>query len=197
MAIMLIGLSTGVAAWRYHVIYVNSQPGRRAQTELGKHVLKPEGDASNLETECQMLRAGYADAELELARVSAGSLQLSNAIHHYQRVLELSANSVAALSSLAWLRATASDPGLRNGGEAVRLAERVCDLTHYNTALPVTILAAAYAEAGRFNDALTMAQKARDLALTEGKTEVVARNEEFLALFKSGRAYHQEAKAVP
>jgi tetratricopeptide (TPR) repeat protein len=112
-------------------------------------------------------------------------------------VLELDTNSVPALNNLAWLLATASDPHLRNGKEAVRLAEQACHLTQYKEAFLVGTLAAAYAEAGRFDDAVVTAQKARAAALAQGQTEIAARNEQLLELYKSGRAYHQEAKTPP
>ena len=194
LTIVLIGLSTGIAAWRYCNIFENLRPDRRAQSELGRHVVKPEGDVSDLATECQLLRSGYADAELKLAMISEDNQQLSDAINHYQRALELDTNSVPALNNLAWLRASASDPHLRNGGEAVRLAERACQLTQNKKASLVGILAAAYAEAGRFDDAIATAQKARTMALAQGQQEIAARNEQLLELYKSGRAYHQPAK---
>jgi tetratricopeptide (TPR) repeat protein len=109
----------------------------------------------------------------------------------------LDTNSVPALNDLAWLRATAPDPGLRNGPEAVRLAERACQLTQNNDADAITTLALAYAEAGRFDDAVVTARKARAVALAQGQTEVAARNEQLLELYKSGRAFHQEAKPAP
>ena len=197
LTIVLIGLSTGVAAWRYYNIFKNLQPDRQAQSELGRHVVIPKGDVSDLATECQLLRSGYAEAELKLGMIAQGNHQDSYAISHYQRALELDTNSVPALNNLAGLLATASDPQLRNGKAATRLAERACQLTQYKEAFPAETLAAAYAEAGRFDDAVATAQKARTLALAHGQEEIAARNEQLLELYKSGRAYHQEAKAAP
>jgi len=197
LTIVLIGLSTGVAAWRYYNIFKNLQPDRQAQSELGRHVVIPKGDVSDLATECQLLRSGYAEAELKLGMIAQGNHQDSYAISHYQRALELDTNSVPALNNLAGLLATASDPQLRNGKEAVRMAERACQLTQYKQASPVGTLAAAYAEAGRFDDAVATAQNARVLALAHGQEEFAATMNSLLELYKSGRAYHQEAKAAP
>jgi Flp pilus assembly protein TadD len=96
-----------------------------------------------------------------------------------------------------WLLATAADPHLRNGGEAVSLAEHACKLTEYKKAFFIGTLGAACAGAGRFNDAVAAAQKAHDVALAQGQKEIAANNEHLLELFKSGLAYHQEAKAAP
>ncbi|MGA3283703.1 MAG: hypothetical protein ABSD57_04500 [Verrucomicrobiota bacterium] len=229
LAIVLIGLSTGVAAWHYYNIFENLQPARQMQFDPAKYALKKEFSNSNLEAasllfrtayveaevnlamnhtndlqacnrieaDCQFFRGRYAEAEMNLAGISAAQRQLSNAINHLQRVLELDTNSVRALNNLAFLRATASDPSLRNGNEAVRLAERACQQTQYKEVIPITTLAAAYAEAGRFDDAIVTAQKARAMALAQGQKETAALDEHLLELFKSGRAYYQEVKAAP
>ena len=190
MTIVLIGLSTGVAARQYYIIFGDL---RQSQSELGKFKLKSEGLASNLE----LLRNGYADAEVELAGISADKHQFSEAIYLLQRALELNTNSIPALNNLAFLRATASDPGLRNGNEAVRLAEQACQQTQYKEVALLRTLAAAYAEAGRFDDAVATARKVLAMALAQGQKENAARDEQLLELYKSGRAFHQKAQTAP
>jgi Flp pilus assembly protein TadD len=146
--------------------------------------------ALEIQPHSAVVQNNFADALLRKG-------QLDEAIAHYHRVLVLDTNSTVALNNLAWLLATAPQASLRNGGEAVRLAERACQLTQYKEAFLIGTLAAAYAEAGRFNDAVAAAQKARDLALAHGQKDLAARNEKLLALYQSGRAYHQETKTVP
>jgi two-component SAPR family response regulator len=58
----------------------------------------------------------------------------------------------------------------------------------------VGALAAAYAEAGRFNDAITTAQKAIELARATGDGQFAGINEQLLKLYQSGRAYHEPSK---
>jgi len=181
LTIVLIGLSTGVAAWRYYDICENLRLDGRAPSELGKRTVEPEGHVSNLNVEYQELRSEYVKDELELARVSIDNQHPSDAINHYERVLEQDTNSVAAMRGLAWLRATASDPRLRNNGEALRLAERACQLTQNKEASLVGILAVAYAEAGRLSDAVVTAQKAHALALAQGQKDVYVEAELELA----------------
>ena len=77
------------------------------------------------------------------------------------------------------------------------LAERACQLTQNKEASLVGILAAAYAEAGRLNDAVVTAQKAYALALAQGQKDVATRTEQLLKLYKSGQPYHQEARPAP
>ena len=196
VTIVLILMSGGIAAWQYDNLFENLKPDRQAQSEIGKHVIEPKGDVDNLAIECQILRERYGGAESELAVISAANQQFSDAIEHSRRVLELDTNSVRALNNLAWLLATASDAPSRNGKEAVRLAEQACQLSQYEEAYPIGTLAAAYAEAGRFNDAVAAAKKFRAVALAHGQNELVAKNEQLLELLESGRAYHQEPQPI-
>ena len=194
--IVLMALSTGAAAWRYHVIFEDLH--HPARSGLGQYVFKWKSAVpANLETLSQWHQNGYVGAELKLAIITQGNHQNADAINHYQRVLELDTNSVTALNNLALLLATASDPGLRNGNEAVRLAERACQQTQYKEDVLIRTLAAAYAEAGRFDDAVATAQKALAMALAQGQKEIAARDEQLLELYKSGRAFHEEAKTTP
>jgi len=95
------------------------------------------------------------------------------------------------LNNLAWALATNPDAALRNGAEAVLLAERSCQLTSYEKPTLIGTLAAAYAEAGRFDEAVKAGEKAQRLALAAGEKEVAERNEELLKLYRAGRPYHE------
>ncbi|MGD0744803.1 MAG: hypothetical protein ABSA45_06575 [Verrucomicrobiota bacterium] len=197
MTIVVIGLSTGIAGWRYYNIFENLQPDHGVQSELGMHDIQPVGAAIFPATEYQMLCIECANAELELGTIAMTNGQDSAAISYYERAIALNTNSASALNNLALLRATASNPQLRNGQEAVRLAERACQLTQYKEASHIRTLAAAYAEAGRFDDAVATLQKARAMALAQGQNEFAEQDEHILELFKSGQAFHHNAKPVP
>ena len=104
----------------------------------------------------------------------------------------------ALLNNLAWLLATCPDASLRNGPEAVKYAERACELTHYWETLLIGTLAAAYAEAGRFDDAILMAQKACAMASKSGEQDLLEKNQKLLELYRARQPYHEAAeKAVP
>jgi lipopolysaccharide biosynthesis regulator YciM len=83
--------------------------------------------------------------------------------------LEVDADDVEARNNLAWVLATCSDPGVRNGLKAVAIAERADALTASKSPVVCATLAAAYAETGRFADAVKTAQRALQLALSEGQ----------------------------
>jgi cytochrome c-type biogenesis protein CcmH/NrfG len=138
-----------------------------------------------------------AEAEMGLAMIHGEAGRNAEAIAHYRRVLVIEPDSANALNNLAWLLATAADPGLRNGDEAVRLAERACKLTHNEQAFFIGTLATAYAEAGNYDAAVNAAQKARDVALAHGQKEVAASNERLMETYKSGRAFHEAAHPAP
>jgi tetratricopeptide (TPR) repeat protein len=118
--------------------------------------------------------------------------EASEALRNYRQALQLNPELVSALDQLAWLLATHPHPELRNGAEAVGLAEHACKLAVGQTALRLRTLAAAYAEAGRFDEAVTTARKSIELAVSSGEQEMTAANQKLLKLFQANTAYHQE-----
>ena len=103
--------------------------------------------------------------------------------------MELNPDFPAALNHLAWIRATHPDEALRDGARAVELAERCCRLTGHQPAGVLGTLAAACAEAGRFDDAVRWQTKAVELAPEEGKAELESR----LQLYKAGKPYRDRS----
>jgi len=109
-------------------------------------------------------------AHFELGRVLVKQGKADAAIVEYRRALDLDPKLVKALLSLAAMRATASDPTLRNGPEAVELALRACQLGQ-DRMKALDVLGAAYAEARQFPEAILAAQKAIQLAEDAGDHE--------------------------
>ena len=87
--------------------------------------------------------------------------------------------------------ATEPDAQLRNGPEAVRLAEHACELTQRKQPRLIGTLAAAYAEAGRFADAVKAAEEAARVAEAMGDKSLAAENRELLALYSEGKPYRE------
>lgn len=109
------------------------------------------------------------------------------AITSYRAALKLNSDLPGALNNLALILATSSDDGLRNGTEAVQLAERACQLTQYHQPLFMETLAAAYAEAGQFQEAQAAVAKAGQLNRVNGLTEQAERDQRLLELFSAGQ----------
>jgi tetratricopeptide (TPR) repeat protein len=137
------------------------------------------------------LNPDLLEARYDLGAVLVAQGQAQEALAQYREALRRRPNWVPALSRLAWLLATHKDASVRNGVEAVRLAERLCQITGYQQAEALDVLAAAYAEASRFNDAVGAAQKALALAKTTGQTELARQIEDRLKLYQAGSPYHE------
>jgi tetratricopeptide (TPR) repeat protein len=98
-----------------------------------------------------------------------------------------------ALNELAYLLASSPEANQRNGPEAVALAERACDLTAHQSGGCLATLADAYAEAGRFDDAIAAGTKAMELARTGADKSIIAKR---IELYRAHRPHHQPAAAA-
>jgi tetratricopeptide (TPR) repeat protein len=112
---------------------------------------------------------------------------------YLQKAVEIDPYHPEAANTLAWLLATSSDADIRDGRRAVALAEHACQLTDFKQTIFVGTLAAAYAEAGRFEEAISTAQKACALASEAGAPELLERNQKLLALYLKHQPYHEAA----
>jgi tetratricopeptide (TPR) repeat protein len=128
-------------------------------------------------------------AHYQLALALSGQGKTKEAAEHYRRGLKSFEDIPVGLNNLAWILATYPDPQVRDGLESVGLAEKACKLTDYKQPIFVGTLAAAYAEAGRFADALAAAEKARALAETAHSEELVAKNMKLMELYRAGKPF--------
>ena len=135
-------------------------------------------------------------AHLGLATVLPHSGEEQGAIQHLETALHIDPDSTEALNNLAWTLATCPDANFRDGARAVQLAERACALTEYRQTIFVGTLAAAYAEAGRFDEAMAAAQKAVTLAEKNHEPELRQKNADLLELYRAHRPYHEAASPV-
>ena len=113
------------------------------------------------------------------------------AITRWQQAVAADPNSSVALNNLACLLATAPEPSLRDGAQAVKLAERACALTQFQNSSVLSTLAAAYAEVGRFDEAVSTAERAGALAAEKGEAPIVAGNRQMLEAFRRHQPFHQ------
>ena len=139
----------------------------------------------------------HADTYFDFGTMLNQSGRTQEAVVQYREALKLNPELAGALNNLAWVLAASSDNELRNGAEAVRLAERACELTHNGEPLFLGTLAAAYAECGRFADAITTAEKAEHLATTAGLKNLAEKNRQLLELYRAGKPYHEPQPSKP
>lgn len=117
--------------------------------------------------------------------------QFTEAVRCFEQVVQLQPDSVPALGRLAWLLATHREDAVRNGPRAVQLAQRACDLTRGADALSLNTLAAAYAETGRFDLAVTTAQRALAVAQSAGQQQVAVIIEKLIAMYQARTPYRE------
>ena len=106
-------------------------------------------------------------------------------------------NSVEAWNNLAWILATCPDPRVRDGAEAVRCATQADRFAHSQSSTCLSTLAAAKAEAGRFEEAAVTASRAMQMQEAAGQAQMAALNRQLLALYQSGQPYHDQSQSGP
>lgn len=117
--------------------------------------------------------------------------QPAEAVACYDHGLVAVPDSAELHNNLGWLLATHPNARIRDGRRAVTLAEKATELTGHRQPFFIGTLAAAYAEAGQFDQAIATAQKAIDLATAAGQPQIAARNAELLLLYRAGKPYHE------
>jgi tetratricopeptide (TPR) repeat protein len=143
--------------------------------------------------EALKIRPDYAIARKNLGAALYQKGQVDEAIIQFQRALAIQPNLVEAQSDLAhiaWVLATSPDPSVRDGTKAVELAGQTDRLSSGRNPGMAATLAAAYAEAGRFPEAITTAQRALQLATSQNNATLAAALEAELKLYQAGFPFH-------
>ncbi len=164
-----------------------------AHYNLGGALLRLEHlkEAAAHFSEALRLQPANAAAHSKLAFILERQGKTAEAILEYQAALRLRPDLIEALRNLAWIRATHRDAQVRDGAEAVRLAEQAVRLTREQDARALDALAAAYAEAGRFTEAAASARRAQAAAAAQGQPELAEQIGQRLALYDAGQPYRQ------
>jgi Flp pilus assembly protein TadD len=135
------------------------------------------------------------DPNLAQAYVARANLQIQKKNYHQavsdlETAVQMKSKKLDwALNSLAWLRATCPEAKTRGGKEAVELAMKACELSQWKNWSFIDTLAAAYAEAGDFDHAVTYQNQALQMTQTSSDH---SRLEQRLSLYKEHQAYREE-----
>ena len=135
------------------------------------------------------IQPDYIGASNDLGIALASKGEIKRALEAWRQTLSFDPDNVDAGNNIAWVRATATDADLRNGTEALELAQRVIRLGGENPVLLRT-LAAAQAENGRFAEAVVSCQRGEQLAEGIGDTAMAQSLRACGEVFRRGEPLH-------
>jgi tetratricopeptide (TPR) repeat protein len=133
------------------------------------------------------LRPDNVESHTNLGQLLSIRGRPAEAAAQFAEALALRSDNIQALAGLAWIRATASDASLRNSVEAVSLSERADAASRHQDVIAIDALAAAYASAGRYDDALTAARAGLELATAAGRLDVASQFRQRMELYQKGQ----------
>jgi tetratricopeptide (TPR) repeat protein len=145
--------------------------------------------ALELDPRCAMAHSKYGTILARQGRFDA-------AIAHYRSALEVQPDDTEARYHLAWLLATCPVASLRNGAEAIEHAWRVDRVYGGSQPGALDCLAAAYAEAGRFPQAIATARRALALAIKTNNRALASTLPARIAQYEAGKAFHQTSSPL-
>jgi tetratricopeptide (TPR) repeat protein len=165
-----------------------------AHSELGS-ALAQNGDLVSAAQHLgylMLLRPDVEEAHAKLRQLLLLSAKEPDGLQRLRHVAANAPDSPRMLDELAWLLATNPDSQVRDGPEAVRLAEHACDLTERRIPALLDTLAAACAEAGDFPRAIAAAEEALNRARSSGDNDAVKLSESILASLRENVPYRKE-----
>jgi tetratricopeptide (TPR) repeat protein len=133
-----------------------------------------------------------AEAHYHLGAAYSGQGRIEDGLREWRKSIALEPNYVPALFRLAQILASNPNPKLRSGGEAVELAERAASLTARQQPAVLDALAAAYAEAGRFTEAIETARRALGMATQQNDRGLAAGLNARIALYEAGTPFRTQ-----
>jgi tetratricopeptide (TPR) repeat protein len=136
-------------------------------------------------------RPEIADAQYQLGQLLNDRHDVAGAVVAFEAAVRVKPNMTDALNDLAWALATHADAKVRDGAKAVEFAQRAVELTHRDAPNILDTLAAAYAEAGRYDDAVATLREAVQKAQKLGVAGAASDLEAHLKLYQSKQPYRE------
>ena len=194
-AALLQAGSVDAAVRQFQAVLDRHPDDAEAAYNLGNIFLQKRAlnEAAGYYRKALQINPDWAEVHYDLGLALLPNGSLSEVIAHFQKAIEIKPDYPEALNNLAWALATAPQASLRDGAKAVALARRAIQLAGGNDPDMLDTLAAAYAEAGRFEEAKQSATKAVELARSAGRPADLAQLSNELQLYSAGLPYHQTA----
>lgn len=187
MANILLGQGRFEEAIAHYEAVVALAPTALAHYNLGAAFFRRgqlDQAVSHFEQALQQ-QADYPDVDYFLGSGLLRQGRVKEAVAHWQRSVELQPGNAIASNDLAWVLATSRNDSVRDGVKAVELARRALAISEDPEF--TRTLAAAYAESGRFEDAIATAQQAVEAAKRLGGPEAFIREvEKDIGLYRNG-----------
>ena len=136
------------------------------------------------------LKPDDADVHDHLGNALLQQGRTAEALSHYLKALTVKPDDAGVQNKLAWLLATSPQASLRNGDQAIELAHRANQLTGGSNPVILCTLAAAWAEAGRFPEAVATAQRALQLAEAQSNQALADDLRSELKLYQASIPFH-------
>jgi len=130
------------------------------------------------------IRPNDVDAHTCLGNALLRRGSVKEALAHYETAIALAPDDPHSRINIAWVLATAPDTAIRDGIKAVEFAQRAVELSGGKDPNFLRTLAAAYAESGRFSEAIMTAKQALVIATMQGKSGFANVLDEDLRLYR-------------
>ena len=137
------------------------------------------------------VKPDYTNARNNLGIVQSRREGILKDLAQRRESLRSRPNDVALLNETAWILATNPNASIRNGTEAVELTERAARLSDGREVAIIGTLAAAYAEAGRFSEAVQTARKAAELATRQNNRPLAESINVKISLYEAGTPFRE------
>jgi tetratricopeptide (TPR) repeat protein len=143
------------------------------------------------------IQPDFADGHVNLANALLQKKQVREALAHCRAALKFQPDNPEILSDLAWVLATWPDASVRNGTEAIQLAQRAIQLTGGRDPMTLRALATAYAEAGQFGKAVSTARRALELAESHSNAALADTLRSDIKLYQADSPFRDTVQAPP
>ena len=141
------------------------------------------------------IKPDLAEAHYNLGKALVAQGQIYEALDQLRQAIRLRPDCPDFMNDFAFLIITHPEIKNRDVNEATRLARRACELTSYKNPAFLGTLAAAYASAGKFSEAVDTARKAIAIADSANQPQIKNIIQHHLTFYTQGKPYIKPAAA--